>query len=328
MVSMLIKVNRAMVVPLVDQVRDQIVAAITTGDFAPGERLPPIRQLAEFLDINRNTVAQAYRMLEHDGWVTTRAGGGTTVSETVATEVKRTTVLRKLVRDSLAEATSTGFTAQEFAELACYEAAAMSETPRPFVARILVIDEYPGELASIKAAAGDALPDCVLSDVLLDDLAALDADARRERVAECDFALVPFYCLERAAELLDGSEVPVLAAGLGPSLGVLDTIRKAVADAERVALVCTGAAGPAHMERTLRSAGVTLPSTVHCAADGDDLRTALSGCDVVIASEGSADAVADAVPDANVVHYSAMLKESSLRTIRSYLCRAGTAELR
>jgi Bacterial regulatory proteins, gntR family len=63
--------------------REDVVAqvgAIELSLLRPGQRLPTVRQLAEFLGIDRNTVAQASRQLESEGHVITRAGGGTTVA--------------------------------------------------------------------------------------------------------------------------------------------------------------------------------------------------------------------------------------------------------
>ena len=47
---------------------------------SPGDRLPPVRKLAEDLVINPNTVARAYRDLETEGLLETRQGSGVTVS--------------------------------------------------------------------------------------------------------------------------------------------------------------------------------------------------------------------------------------------------------
>ena len=46
----------------------------------PGEKLPPVRKLAEILLINPNTVARAYRDLETLGLVQTRQGSGVCIS--------------------------------------------------------------------------------------------------------------------------------------------------------------------------------------------------------------------------------------------------------
>lgn len=67
-------------VPLADQVVRGIRAAIAEGALLPGDELPPVRQLANDLGINLNTVARAYRALEGRGLVRTARGRGTVVT--------------------------------------------------------------------------------------------------------------------------------------------------------------------------------------------------------------------------------------------------------
>ena len=74
-------------VSLCDQVRLAIREAIARGELRRGDPLPSVRQLANDLDINFNTVSRAYRDLEREGLVTSVRGRGTVVandSETVA----------------------------------------------------------------------------------------------------------------------------------------------------------------------------------------------------------------------------------------------------
>ena len=59
---------------------EQVKHAIETGALRAGEQLPGIRPLAERLVINPNTVAKAYRELEHDGVIELRHGAGAFVS--------------------------------------------------------------------------------------------------------------------------------------------------------------------------------------------------------------------------------------------------------
>jgi GntR family transcriptional regulator len=59
---------------------EQVKHAVETGALRPGEQLPGIRPLAEELVINPNTVAKAYRELEHEGIVELRHGAGAFVS--------------------------------------------------------------------------------------------------------------------------------------------------------------------------------------------------------------------------------------------------------
>ncbi|WP_114853590.1 GntR family transcriptional regulator [Brachybacterium sp. YJGR34] len=66
------------------QIHDQISGLITTGQLGQGERLPSVRQLASDLGVAPGTVAKAYRSLEADGLLVSRAGSGTRVSDQAA----------------------------------------------------------------------------------------------------------------------------------------------------------------------------------------------------------------------------------------------------
>src|SRR5215468_1221800 len=77
---MLFRPNPSSGVPIYLQLMEQVKHAIETGALRPGEQLPGIRPLAEELVINPNTVAKAYRELEHEGIIELRHGAGAFVS--------------------------------------------------------------------------------------------------------------------------------------------------------------------------------------------------------------------------------------------------------
>ena len=66
-------------IPIVEQLHAEIRHAIASGLLQPGDSLPTVRQLADDLGINLNTVARAYRLLESDGLVTSIRGRGSVV---------------------------------------------------------------------------------------------------------------------------------------------------------------------------------------------------------------------------------------------------------
>jgi len=66
---------------ITDQIVAQIQEAVATGRLSPGVRLPPVRRLADQLDIAPGTVARAYSELERLGVVVTDGARGTRVAE-------------------------------------------------------------------------------------------------------------------------------------------------------------------------------------------------------------------------------------------------------
>lgn len=68
--------------PPYEQLRRQLAELIQSTALTPGDRLPPLRQLAADLGLAVGTVARAYRELESAGLVTSRRGGGTRVAAT------------------------------------------------------------------------------------------------------------------------------------------------------------------------------------------------------------------------------------------------------
>jgi GntR family transcriptional regulator len=72
-------------VPAFEQLRRQLTDLIASGTLAPGERLPPLRQLAGDLGLAVGTVARTYRELEAAGLIRSRRGGGTRVATTAPT---------------------------------------------------------------------------------------------------------------------------------------------------------------------------------------------------------------------------------------------------
>lgn len=65
--------------PLFAQLVEQIKGAVLSGRLEPRDPLPPIRQLANDLGINKKTVAKAYRLLERDSVIQTRGYRGTLI---------------------------------------------------------------------------------------------------------------------------------------------------------------------------------------------------------------------------------------------------------
>jgi GntR family transcriptional regulator len=66
------------------QLVQQVKQSLRVGLLAPGDQLPKVRDVAQSLAINPNTVSKAYRELEIEGLVEGRPGVGTFVRRTLA----------------------------------------------------------------------------------------------------------------------------------------------------------------------------------------------------------------------------------------------------
>ena len=120
---MLFKPNPASGVPIYLQLMEQVKHGIETGALRAGEQLPGIRPLAEELVVNPNTVAKAYRELEHEGVIELRHGAGAFVSGAVRAkgETDRLRAGQTLVSGTVDKLRSRGVADEEIRRL--FEAA-------------------------------------------------------------------------------------------------------------------------------------------------------------------------------------------------------------
>ena len=77
---MKIIINSSSMVPIYEQIMDQIKALITAGDLRENDVLPSVRTLAKDLKISALTVKKAYDNLEQEGYTVTVHGKGTYVA--------------------------------------------------------------------------------------------------------------------------------------------------------------------------------------------------------------------------------------------------------
>ena len=77
---MKIIINSSSMVPIYEQIMDQIKAKITAGDLKENDALPSVRTLAKELKISALPVKNAYDNLEQEGYTVTVHGKGSYVA--------------------------------------------------------------------------------------------------------------------------------------------------------------------------------------------------------------------------------------------------------
>jgi GntR family transcriptional regulator len=95
--------------PVYLQIVQQVKEALRLGLLDVGDQLPTVRQVVADLAINPNTVAKAYRELEHEGLVSATPGRGTFVASTLAApSIEHHEELRRALLAWLVEARRVG----------------------------------------------------------------------------------------------------------------------------------------------------------------------------------------------------------------------------
>lgn len=77
---MKIIINHSLMVPIYEQIADQIKAQIRRGELKENDNLPSVRVLSRELKISALTVKKAYDFLESEGFTVTVHGKGTYVA--------------------------------------------------------------------------------------------------------------------------------------------------------------------------------------------------------------------------------------------------------
>ena len=78
---MFIRVESTSGVPITKQIAEQIRTHCASRTLQPGDRLPSVRQLAQELAVNQNTILRVYERLTAEGLLERRHGDGTYVAE-------------------------------------------------------------------------------------------------------------------------------------------------------------------------------------------------------------------------------------------------------
>jgi GntR family transcriptional regulator len=96
--------------PIYSQLVDQLKRAVVSGEYAPGGKLPSVRELAADAGINPNTVQRAFGELERDGLVFTQRTSGKFVTEdTEKIETIKQELARSEIRHFLISMFSLGY---------------------------------------------------------------------------------------------------------------------------------------------------------------------------------------------------------------------------
>jgi DNA-binding transcriptional regulator YhcF (GntR family) len=239
-------VERDSDVPISTQIYWQLAYQIDSGRLLPGSRLPPVRELGAALRVNPNTIRAVYRRLSDAGYVTSRHGAGTHVTERPP-QRRGAEALAGIVREMLRRAAQAGFTADELAA-ATFAAATERRRPGPLV-RVLFAECTNADAGYDAERLVDEFPGIIeVEGALLDDL-----PERLDRFHYDLVATTTFHADE--AQALAAGRVPVVAMLVGPAYVELVHEIAGLPEGSRVGLVCASDRGSDNIRETLSLSG-------------------------------------------------------------------------
>ncbi len=99
-------------VPLHQQLSEQIVFLITTGELRAGEEMPSVRALARRVSVHHNTVSKAYQELVRREWLTGKRGRRLVVGASVKQGQQPDPGLDELINETIRRAKGLGYSLQ------------------------------------------------------------------------------------------------------------------------------------------------------------------------------------------------------------------------
>jgi len=251
-------VERGSDVPISTQIYWQLAYQIESGRLQPGERLAPVRELGAALRVNPNTIRAVYRRLADAGYVVSRHGAGTVVSDRTIHR-RRPEALGGIVSEMLRRAAQAGFTPDEVAA-AAYAAATERKRPGEQV-RVLFAECTSADAGYDAERLNREFSGQIEAEgTLLDEL-----PERLDRFHYDLVATTTFHADE--AQALVGGRVPVVAMLVGPGYVELVHEIAQLKEGSRVGVVCASDRGTENIAETLQIAGTKgvelLSATIH-----------------------------------------------------------------
>lgn len=312
------QINKKTEFPIYQQLKEQIRYFLLNGDLGPGTRLPPPKDLAGYLRINKNTVIVAYKELEKEGLIVTKHGQGTYVAENLPFDpgFKRRQALIELAREALARTRELGFSAEDLFTVVFGQTVlglGPEKSPRVLFVECNQsdVDFYAGEL---ERELGVAVEGCLVTDLAdrMDDGGLPDVD----------LVVTTFFHVEDVKAICEPLDKKVIAIVAAPEISVLTEVGQ-LAPGTKVGFVKGIGADPESMSGSLGAAGIRhIEYESVSFSERQALDELLSRVDVVACCRTVVDEVRKlAPPGVRVMPFGNVLEKGGIDLLRNYLGR-------
>jgi GntR family transcriptional regulator len=261
-----------------DQIKRQIRAKIGSGKLESGKALPSARDMAALLNVNRNTVAAAYRELVAEGLLETVVGSGTYVRE--CGMIQQTNELKEIFDRAFQAAAASGFSPEQITEFLFTQMAAHLVHSQD--RRILVVDCNHETINDISDVLRRELS-VQVTGLLIQDLQE-NVHRTSELLSGVDLIVCGFNHVEEFKAVVPKSPVEVVALLTKPDVHILNEILQ-LPPGTRLGFICTNKRAAETFYRDIVFSGGSTLTKIWAGMDNPvDFQNMLDQCEVIFAS--------------------------------------------
>ncbi len=309
-----IQLDRESGIPLYIQIKEALRKQLASTPEEGEVVLPPQRELAEQLNVSRNTVSMAYAELEREGLVASHVGKGTLVVSPAKRLESRNLRerLARAIEHAAEEALSMGFTMEQFTE--AVDGFVRERKKRLRHIQVVFVEcnreqlTYFSEHLELDAGV-EVLP------LLLGDIRKDPAEMMK-KVAAADLAVTSFFHIEELEKMMPEDGPPLVGVNLQPEMSTIVNIARIPSGAE-VGLVAASKRFLAEIQDTLSHVNVEMEQVREFVGENpEDLKQFISGVDALIVSPSRRKEVAALANGRPVTEFQFAPDKGSINNIR------------
>ncbi|AVX19813.1 GntR family transcriptional regulator [Carboxydocella sporoproducens DSM 16521] len=312
-----IEIDRKSGVPIYIQLKEGIKRLIETGYWEAGQKIPTERELAEMLNISRNTVSMAYKELEGEGILVSTQGRGTfiTDSDAVLRQEGRKERLLRIIDVALEEAAEMGFSLDEFVAIAHVRAREKKEMLARMKIAFVECNREQLDYFSREMHLGMGI---TILPILLEDFRRQPAKINQV-LENVDLVVSTFFHLQEVKQLVADKKKTVLGIALNPEIETIVRIAR-YPQGSKLAIVCLSETFAAKIRAALKQAGLNhLQLLTSISHDEAELTALLQDVDAVIVSPNRKKEIQTLAPRLDVIEMRFLPDPETINVIKSAL---------
>lgn len=312
-----VKIQRNSNISINEQIKIQLRWYIAKGILLPGEKLPSIREMSAFLNVNRNTIMKAYRELEEEGFVETQKSLGTFVCKNIRVSNQNMQDLYILLMNALHDSIERGFTIDDF--LSAAQAIYLNEKNKDIKIKALFIECNVHAMNNFVKQLEDELNIEVVG-ALIQELE--EGKFSQTAIEEFNLIITTVGHYPKVKSLLNNMN-NIYGINVGPYLDVVKELIKYENDIN-IGIVCITESGAAGLKESLIALGIKTSRIITSSIrDESKLKEVMDHSDVLVISKFALAERGELFKKIhkNIIEYKNVLDKSSINMLKEVILK-------